>query len=870
MTGVPESITDAARDDPRQRAREIAFGVLSVTGYLLAAYWARHRSLPGPILIWFPPAGVAIAVLFLRPRLLPLLVAAEVLSTAVIMGMADEFGVVGLVVNALVIVGSYHLAALTLRRMGLDPRLRSPNDLTVLAFGCVVVGSGLAAVGGIAVQWTLGIVDTSAVARSVGLFWVGDVIACASLTPALLMTGDALVTGRVPTLTDAPLRRDRRLVTLEYVLPSLTAVALMTIGDDPMRFAYLAFVPVVALAMRHGVTAAALSGATLGAVLTAAAHVLVTDPLDRADFQLLMVVLTFSGLAVGAAVSSRRDLLVATTRISEIVEASPDLVATTTVDGRIRYLNPAGRRLLGTRSLEVGSRAFDHMADELAVELLREAMVEAAATGSSTAETRLRRADGTVIPVSQVLVAHTPADGGQVTFSTVCRDMTEQRALEEQLRKAVLYDEATGLPTRALLEDNLTRTMSSTDPDQRTAVIFADIDHLHRVNEAYGSDVGDRVLATVSGRLTDLIRGADLLARLSGVQFAVVLQDVSDEFEPVIFASRMLACFSDPMDIEGHRVRVSGSVGIAVTSGEADVHDMLRSAEIALNRAKEAGGGRFALFDRELEERAQARMTLESDLRDVLESGSWWLAYQPVVDAVTHAVTGAEVLLRYTHPERGPVSPYELVRLAEQSGSIIELGRSILARACDEVSEWRDLDRGITIAVNVSALQLRDPGFVADVSTILGESGLRPSDLVIELTETTLATEGHGEVEALAALRSLGCRIALDDFGTGFSSLSGLRDLPIDVVKLDRSFITNLTTSPEASALVDAVVHLAEALNLVVVAEGVETLEQFEALVDLRCHRIQGYVVSHPISPTEFGKILATKNPRIPPSGSVD
>ncbi|HMS88087.1 MAG TPA: EAL domain-containing protein [Acidimicrobiales bacterium] len=836
--------------------RELAFTVAAVVAYLGAAYWARFVSIPGPVLVWFPPAGLAVGVLYLRPRLFPLLVAAEVVSTAVVMDLADEFGPVGLVVNALVIVGAYHLAGETLRRLRFDPRMRSSDDLLVLAFSCLVVGAGVAAVAGVLVQTAVDLVQPDDIARSMGLFWVGDVIACASLTPAVVMVGDAFLRGRPPPLADDEWKVNHWLLVVEYVIPSVAAVFLMAIGDEPMRFVYLAFVPVVGLAVRHGVAAAALSSAALGAVLSAGAHELVTDPLARSDIQLLMVVLTLTGIMVGAVVSARRDVLVATQQISDIVEATPDLVATAYADGRIRYLNPVGRALLGTDTSDPDVRAFDFMPDDLAADLMREGMRSAERFGTWSGENRLRRIDGRVIPVSQVLVAHRPPDGGPVTFSTVCRDMTDQRLLEDQLRRAALYDEVTGLPNRALLEDQLIRLVGTAEPARRTAVMFADVDHLQRVNETFGFKVGDDVVNTVSDRLAELIRGADLLARYGGAQFAVVLPDVSDEFEPILFANRMLACFADPMDIDGRRVRVTGSVGIAITNGGADVREALRSAEIALHRAKEAGGGRFALFDQDLESRAQQRMVLEADLREALETRSWWLAYQPIVDTESREVTGAEALLRFTHPLRGPVSPYELIRLAEHSGAILELGREILTRACTEAVEWHRHGHPISISVNVSALQLRDPGFVADVVAAVERTGIAADRLVIELTETTLATDEHGEIENLQALRALGCQIALDDFGTGFSSLSGLRDLPIDVVKLDRSFITNLTTSAEATALVDAVVHIAQALELTVVAEGVETVEQYEALAALHCHRIQGYAVSHPITPDELGVLL--------------
>lgn len=833
----------------------MAFALGAVLAYLGAALWARQVSIPGPVLLWFPPAGVAIGCLYLRPRLFPALVAAEVLSTAWIMDLAREYGPLGLVINAVVIVGAYHLAGETLRRLSLNPRLRSADDVLVLAFGCMVVGAPIAAISGVLVQTAIDLVQPDHLAQSIALFWVGDVIGCAALTPAIVMAGSAFLDGNPLPLADEEWAHPKYRLSIEYVAPAATALVLMLVGDHPMRFVYLSFVPMVGMAVRHGVAAAALSNAALAAVLTAGANQLVDDPLARSDLQLLMVVLSVTGLLVGAVVSARRDLLEASQEISEIVEATPDLVATAYRDGQIRYLNPVGRVMLGHDG-RPPARAFDFLPDEMAADLMREGMRAAERDGTWTGENRLKGVDGRVIPVSQVLIAHRSPHRDVPTYSIVCRDMSDQRRLEDQLRRAALYDDVTGLPNRALLEVELLRTLGGAHPTATTAVMFADVDRLQRVNETFGSDVGDQVVNTVSERISQLIRGADILARYGGAQFAVVLSEVSDEFEPIGFARRLLRCFADPMEIDGHLVRVTGSVGIALTSGTADPREALRSAEIALHRAKEAGGGRFALFDLDLQDRAQQRVEREADLREALESGSWWLAYQPVVDARSGSVTGAEALLRFTHPEKGPVSPFDLVRLAEQSGAIIDLGREILNRACAEATRWRERGHAMSVAVNVSAIQLRDATFVDDVSDALHRSGLPARNLVIELTETTLATDEHGEVRSLAAIRSLGCRVALDDFGTGFSSLSGLRDLPIDVVKLDRSFITDLTGSPRASALVEAVVTLAGALDLTVVAEGVETTEQHELLARLGCDRIQGYLISQPLSPDEMDDFL--------------
>jgi EAL domain-containing protein (putative c-di-GMP-specific phosphodiesterase class I) len=233
----------------------------------------------------------------------------------------------------------------------------------------------------------------------------------------------------------------------------------------------------------------------------------------------------------------------------------------------------------------------------------------------------------------------------------------------------------------------------------------------------------------------------------------------------------------------------------------------------------------------------------------VLTKQTWTLAYQPIIDSQDQRIVGVEALLRWTQPARGPVAPFELIRLAEHTGAIVSLGREIFRRACHEARQWHEMGFPVPVSINVSARQLREPSFLDDVESVLQETGIEPGCLVIELTETVLATREHGEIETLQEIRSLGCRVALDDFGTGYSSLGELRDLPIDIVKLDQSFITDLTSSPRAAALVGAVIQLSTALDLDVVAEGVEQDEQIDALAALGCHRIQGYALSRPVEP---------------------
>jgi diguanylate cyclase (GGDEF)-like protein/PAS domain S-box-containing protein len=829
----------------RTRTAVVALGAL--TAYLAAAIWADQVSLPGSVLVWFPPAGVAVALAYFRPRLaLPVLVAAEVISTAVIMEEGASFGVAALLVNAIGLAVAYEAGGWVLRRLAIDPLLRSTEDVAVAAVG-IVVAASLATVSGIAVQRWQGLVPADELWSAAGLFWVGDVVGATCLVPALLVLGSTWRLRRPLRLSDGPAVPAWQLAA-EVLAPALVAIVLLDVGQRPLRFTYLAYIPVLVVASRHGVRGASVSVALLSAVMTAGAHAQLEDVLARSDFQLLLLVLTLTGVVTGAAVSGRRVEAEDRERVREIVDATPDLVASASQQGHIHYLNPVGRRLMGFEAGGADTHAFDFLPDRAAEALIREGMRTAVRTGAWTGDNRLLRADGHVFPVSQVLIAHPRllADG-QRLYSTICRDTTAQHELEEQLRRAVLYDEATGLPNRALLVEQLARSVAGTTEDRHVAVLIGDIDHLERVVDTFGFAATDELVATMAGRILGVVRNQHLVARHGATQFVVVVAEVVDEVEAVALADRLLGCFDAPVRVGDHELHVTGSVGITLVAGGQDHMEGLRGAEIALHRAKEAGGGRFTLFDDELERRSRSRLDMEADLHDMLTHRRWWLEYQPIVDTSSRRVVGVEALLRWTHPSRGAVPPFDLIRLAEHSGTIVALGHDIFERACRAARSWHDLGFDIPVSINVSIRQLREPSFLDDVRATLEATGVAAERVVLELTETVLATNDHGEIDALHQLRALGCRVALDDFGTGYSSLSELRNLPIDVVKLDQSFITGLTTSPRAAAMVEAVIHLADALELVVVAEGVEEDAQVDALASLGCHRLQGFALFRPM-----------------------
>jgi diguanylate cyclase (GGDEF)-like protein/PAS domain S-box-containing protein len=826
-----------------------------LVAYLVAALWARELNIDDTVLIWFPPAGVALAGLYLfGVRLLPTAVAAEVLSTSLVFDTDHLFGPAPLAVNSVALPVAYYGAAHLLRLREVDPHLRRVRDLVGFVAIAVVGGSAMATVAGIGTQIWAGTVDASDALSQAGVFFVGDVVGIAAITPTLFLVISALRDRRVPELSDRPSREGDPVVLLEYLVPPVAALALMSVGSEPMQFLYLVLIPVAAVALRHGIVGATVTTAGACAVMTVGADLQATGTLERSDFQALMAVTAVVGLTIGTVETQRLQATRRHRRLSAIIEATPDLVGTAELDGSVTYLNPVGRQLLGIPSDHdlhaIG--AFDFYGDELSLELLAEGMRAAAREGTWTGDNVLRTHDGRLQPVSQVLIVHRDHKGDVEQYSTVCRDVAPQRQLEDQLRRAVLYDDRTGLPNRALLVEQLGRWLRAPGRDLPVALLLVDLDRFRRVNEVLGFSAGDDVLARLAARVRDVTRPQDVVARHGGDLFAVVLDAAEDEYAAAAAADRLGRTVSEPLAVDGRELVVTASVGVAVAGpDQTDPLDVIRTAEVALHRAKEDGGGTFRVFDQDLDRRSRMRLELETHLRRGIAGEEWSLHYQPIVEARTRRIVSCEALLRWTHPERGAVPPAEVIAVAESTELIVPLGREILCRACKDLVGFAAEGFDLRVSVNVSQRQLAEPGFADEVAAILADTGAAAGSLVLEVTETVLAREVQAVASVLGALRDLGCHVAMDDFGTGYSSLATLRDLPIDVLKLDRSFITGLP-SPQATTMVEAIIHLARSLELQVVAEGVEEPEQLEALVAMGCERIQGFVISRPCERETF------------------
>jgi diguanylate cyclase (GGDEF)-like protein/PAS domain S-box-containing protein len=447
-------------------------------------------------------------------------------------------------------------------------------------------------------------------------------------------------------------------------------------------------------------------------------------------------------------------------------------------------------------------------------------------------------------------------DRGFVGFRGVGSDVTEQRASADKINRMARYDTLTGLPNRLQIHESLGRAMQEADKwGSRCAFMMIDLDRFKAVNDTLGHPVGDRLLGRVSERLKTLMSDNEMIGRLGGDEFAVVVRDATDSAALERLAHRIIGTLSAPYEVDQHTLFIGASVGLAVGPRDGRTPEMLiRSADLALYRSKDAGGGVFHAYEPQLHLRAEERRVLEMELRGALEKNQLHLAYQPVVNAGSGTLTGFEALLRWTHPELGPVSPGKFVPLAEEARLIAPIGEWVLRTACEEASRW---DNHVRVAVNVSAEQLHNPGFVAIVANALASSGLRADRLELEVTESVFMREGTGATQTLEKLLDLGIRLSLDDFGTGYSSLGYLSRTRFSSIKIDRSFVQGAAKGvKEALAIIRAVVALAQSLGMATTAEGVETEDEHLLVQQLGCNKVQGFYFGRPL-PVEEARTLA-------------
>ncbi|MGJ7917092.1 EAL domain-containing protein [Massilia sp. LXY-6] len=548
---------------------------------------------------------------------------------------------------------------------------------------------------------------------------------------------------------------------------------------------------------------------------------------------------------------AERQLRESEQRFREVIEMTPAGYLLASADERILDVNPALCALSGyARQTLVGTRLAQLFRvfpwDRLEAEHSGHASLHGA-------EAVLQHADGRLLHVLLNGSAHCDADGSFASFTGLLTDITDRKQAEHRLQELATHDTLTGLPNRALLHERLQRMLEACAPGASIAVMFLDLDRFKEVNDSFGHEHGDVLLCEVAARLRRVLRPGDVVARLGGDEFVVAAEckggAVCGAEAAAAIAAKLLEVLTLPVTVGAQDVVVGASIGISMYPRDAATRELLfQTADTAMYRAKAEGRNRYRFFEAEMTVAARARMGLELSLRPALARAEFELHYQPRVDLRNMAVVGMEALIRWRHPQQGMVPPQQFIGIAEETGLIVPIGRWVLREACRQTRRLVDeFGRPIRVSVNVSARQLAQPGFVAEVRQALDDAGLAPSALELELTESALIEDLERTAAMLGELQAIGVKLAVDDFGTGYSGLAYLRRLPIDVLKLDRSFVLQDDGRISAFDFVKAFVDMAHALQLSVVAEGVETTEVLDFLRAASCDEAQGYLLGRPL-----------------------
>ena len=532
-------------------------------------------------------------------------------------------------------------------------------------------------------------------------------------------------------------------------------------------------------------------------------------------------------------------------RYRALVQNAPGVTIVLNPDGTIQYLSsPIGgsdkhrsmRDLVSPGDLE----RVDEMIRKTSEHPDVEAMLELKMPDAS--------GDWRDYEATMTNLVHQAAVGGIVINA---RDVTDRKSLENELRHQAFHDPLTNLPNRALFMEALSDALALTQrTGGRTAVMFIDLDRFKIVNDSLGHNVGDELLIALGERLMSTAPESALVARFGGDEFTLLLPEVDSQETLTALAHHLLGELRGPVKLMGHNTIVTASIGISMSGERARTpRELIRSADIALSHAKEQGRSRYVMFDETLDKYSVDRLRLESELREAVDRDQLRLHYQPEIDLPSGEIVGFEALVRWNHPSRGLVPPAEFITLAEETGEIISIGKWVLREACRQAALWRDslfFDRPFTMAVNLSANEFLEPGLAWEVLRVLRETGLDPSALRIEITESVLLDDSAVTGEIFLELKRIGVELAIDDFGTGYSSLSYLRQLPADVLKIDRSFVSDVDHDEREASIVRAVVRVAEALGMRVVAEGIEREEQARFLAGIGCESGQGYYFARP------------------------
>ena len=542
-----------------------------------------------------------------------------------------------------------------------------------------------------------------------------------------------------------------------------------------------------------------------------------------------------------------------------------DGVISTDVEGNVTYLNQVAEAMTGWTGAEALGRAFgdvfriiDSTNPEHTVNPMTAAMQMNKTVGLGASCVLIRR-DGVEFPIEDSAAPIHDRRGRVTGAVMVFHDVTQARAMSQRMAHLAHHDYLTDLPNRLSFDDRLAQAMAAARRHkEQLAVLFVDVDRFKHINDTLGHAIGDGLLLSIAGRLAASVRSSDTVCRQGGDEFVILLSTIAHARDAALIAKKILASLGKIHRVQEHDLQITVSVGIGIYPPDGiDTETLVKNADVAMLNAKDNGRNNYQFFKPDMNEHALERQSLESGLRHALERREFVLHYQPKMNLDTQAIAGAEALIRWRQPGRGVVLPEKFIPVAEQSGFIVPIGRWVLREACRQIQSW--LDAGpvpMPVAINISAVELRSKNFVRGVRAVLQDTGLDPRHLEFELTETALMQDPKSTVAVLRSLQEMGVRLALDDFGTGYSSLSYLKRFPIDALKIDKSFVRGLCTNPDDANIVSAVINMGKSFRLNVIAEGVETRQQFLKLRAQQCAEGQGYFFQAPVAGNEFAKRL--------------
>ena len=586
-------------------------------------------------------------------------------------------------------------------------------------------------------------------------------------------------------------------------------------------------------------------------------------------FALTLLLMVRQGVMLrgDALVRERKAARIVEDRYASLIANASDVIMIVAGDGMVRFVSPACERTLGLKPEALVGRNLNDLWSGEDREKLRAFLAEVAAAPTGTVgpvELRIER--GNRRHVIESVGSNLSQDPAVQGLALNFRDISERKALEEQLRQLAFHDPLTLLANRNLFRDRVQHALTLAQRGQSSvAVMFLDLDNFKNINDSLGHDAGDRLLQAVAQRIVKTTRSSDTVARLGGDEFAVLVEGIATITEVQRLADALIATLDVPFPLNGMEVRVGASIGVAFSARESGTETLLSNADIAMYHAKAAGKNRHVTFQTQMQDMLQERLRLEADIGRAFSREEFFLEYQPIVDLGTRSLLGVEALVRWRHPEAGVLPPARFIHVVEECGQIDKLGRWVLRRACQDLCNWRGAiagASGLRLAVNISGQHLQHGELVHDVAQALHESGFEAENLVIELTESTIMYNTDANLERFHRLKALGVRLAIDDFGTGYSSLSYLHRFPIDILKIDRSFVSRLTNSDNGPELASAVITLGETLGLDTVAEGIEMEPQVAALLALGCVAGQGFLFAKaaPLEQLSNSTFVARRN----------